>query len=413
MTSSQPERRGQDQTYPWHGFLGSRSWASPKKTQHCEEDARPGYQTVKAHEYEDSAEVLHEKVQLLAELLTRSENCLVYSGAGLSTSSGIGDYATKSGTKFAAKKISGFSAQPTLAHRALTALHREGLVQHWVQQNHDGLPQKAGLPQECLNEIHGAWYDPTNPVVPMKGSLRGDLYEDLVQWEHRADLTLSVGTSMCGMNADRVFTTVSEKSISEWKKRGTRGAPDRRHWLGGVIIGIQQTQYDSLACLHIFSRIDRVMDLLLKALSIDTPSNTPYTPDIPSEFLLNPGRFLVNYDHRGRLLRPADDEEDEAAGGESSNNTRRTVLDLREGSRVRMVSGPYEGDEGVVTGQGQQGHYRIEFTHTLDYRNCKQVAPYRMLHILGSWYVEAAVKGTLAEIPVVNVQTRGGKKVNS
>lgn len=406
MTSYLLERRTKDEAYPWHGFLGSRSWAPPQKTQHCEEDARPGYQTVKAHEYEDSDEVLQEKVQLLAELMSKSENCLVYSGAGLSTASGIGDYATKSGTKFATKKTSGFAAQPTLAHRALVAMQREGLVQHWIQQNHDGLPQKAGLPQQCLNEIHGAWYDPTNPVVPMKGSLRGDLFEDLLQWEQRADLTLSVGTSMCGMNADRVFTTVSEKSISEWKKGGARGAHDRRHWLGGVIIGIQQTQYDSLACLHIFSRIDRVMDLLLKALNIDTPPNTCYTPDIAPEFLLSPGRFLVSYDHRGRLVHPAEEQEKGETRGDSRS---RTVLDLREGSRVQMVSGPYEGDEGVVTGQGQQGHYRIEFTHTLDYRNCKQVASYRMLHVLGSWYVEAAVKGTLSEIPVVNVQARGGK----
>jgi NAD-dependent SIR2 family protein deacetylase len=412
MTSNEPEGRAKDKAYPWHGFLASRSWAPPQKTQHCDEDARPGYQTVKAHEYEDSAEVLQEKVQLLADLMTKSENCLVYSGAGLSTASGIGDYATKSATKFAAKKLSGFAAQPTLGHRALAAMQREGFVQHWIQQNHDGLPQKAGLPQECLNEIHGAWYDPTNPVVPMKGSLRGDLFEDLVQWEHRADLTLSVGTSMCGMNADRVFTTVSEKSISEWKKRGARGAPDRRHWLGGVIIGIQQTQYDSLACLHIFSRIDRVMDLLLKALNIDTPHNTPYVPDIPSEFSLSPGRFLVSYNQRGHLVHPTEDEEEATAGGKTSKNTR-TVLDLREGSRVKMVSGPYEGDEGVVTGQGQQGHYRIEFTHTLDYRNCKQVAPYRMSHMLGSWYVEAAVKGTLPEIPVVNVPTRGEKSMKS
>ena len=47
-----------------------------------------------------------------------------------------------------------------------------------MQQNHDGLPQKAGYPQQHLNEIHGAWFDPTNPVVPMSGTLR----EDLMTW---------------------------------------------------------------------------------------------------------------------------------------------------------------------------------------------------------------------------------------
>ena len=57
---------------------------------------------------------------------------------------------------------------------------RLGLIEsrHWVQQNHDGLPQKAGYPQQHLNEIHGAWFDPSNPVVPMSGTLR----EDLMTW---------------------------------------------------------------------------------------------------------------------------------------------------------------------------------------------------------------------------------------
>ena len=31
------------------------------------------------------------------------------------------------------------------------------MLSFWVQQNHDGLPQKAGFPQWLLNEIHGSW----------------------------------------------------------------------------------------------------------------------------------------------------------------------------------------------------------------------------------------------------------------
>jgi hypothetical protein len=391
--------------YPWHGFLGNRSWAPPVKTQHCDVEARPGYQSEKAHEYEDEEDVLWEKVQLLADLIKKSRHCLIYSGAGLSTSSGISDYATKSNTKFApAKKKSGYAAQPTFAHRALVAMQQQGLIQHWVQQNHDGLPQKAGLPQHALNEIHGAWYDPSNPVVPMSGSLRGDLFQDLLLWEQRTDLTISVGTSMCGMNSDRVFTTVSKKSIGDLKKRGGAGEAEEGGGcvsLGGVIIGIQKTQYDSLACLHLFSRIDRVFDLLLLALEIDPPPCVVYSPDIPRECQLGPGRFLVRYDSKGqRLSRSSSSSDEDSPAG-------CTLLDLREGSRVMMVSGPYKGDRGVVTGRLAEeeggGHYRLEFTHTLDYRHqCEAVPPYRMTHILGSWYVEAAVKGTLSEIPIVN-----------
>merc|ERR1712078_397048 len=101
--------------------------------------------------------------------------------------------------------MSPYEAQPTFTHRALVALHEAGLVRYWVQQNHDGLPQKAGLPQSAINEIHGAWYDPSNPVVAMNGSLRSDLFKEMLEWEEKTDLTLSMGTSMCGMNSDRVF----------------------------------------------------------------------------------------------------------------------------------------------------------------------------------------------------------------
>lgn len=370
----------------WHGFLGSDTWPAPIKTAHCDEDARPGYHTEKAHEYADTEEVLREKVLLLAEMIKRSENCVVYSGAGLSTSSGIGDYATKSNSIESNKKkriVSGYAAQPSYGHRALVSIFKHGLIKYWVQQNHDGLPQKAGLPQEYINEIHGAWYDPTNPVVPMSGSLRSDLFTDMLKWEARSDLTISVGSSMCGMNADRVFTTVAEKSI---RQKQASSEPERA--LGGVIIGIQKTQYDNIACLHIFARIDEAMKLLLHALNIDNPCVVMYVPRVRPHQQLHDSKYIIQYDSNGKRR----------------INEHKNILDLNVGARVKMVSGPYKGDAGIVKERLGEGHYKIEFVHTLDYRANKNVPPYKMSHILGSWYIEAAVNGTLPEIPVVNVK---------
>lgn len=218
--------------------------------------------------------------------------------------------------------------------------------------------------------------------------------------------------------SDRVFTTVSEKSIAELKKRYkassssftamsatdnnvvTAGSHYQSQFLGGVIIGIQKTQYDHLACLHIFSRIDRVMELLLQALELELPSPAlTYTPEVARVHKLDPpGRFLVCYDRNGKLSA----NEEDIGARDGTEKCRRTILDLRVGSRVKMVSGPYAGDRGVVTGLTATGHYKLEFTHTLDYRQCETVAPYRMAHIMGCWYVEAAVKGTLPTIPIVN-----------
>jgi hypothetical protein len=212
MEIEQPNSSSSSSNLIWHGLLGNNRWQQPTKVVDCDLDARPGYASVQAHEYEDDPIVLRQKVQFLAYLLTQSRNCIIYTGAGISTASGIGDYATKSKTKFSNQKLkSHLLARPTLAHRVLVAMYHQGLVKRWVQQNHDGLPQKAGFPQHAINEIHGAWYDPTNPVVPMTGELRNDLQQDMYACEENSDLTIAIGTSMCGMNADRVFTTVSEK----------------------------------------------------------------------------------------------------------------------------------------------------------------------------------------------------------
>jgi NAD-dependent SIR2 family protein deacetylase len=78
-----------------------------------------------------------------------------------------------------------------------------------VQQNHDGLPQKAGFPQEKINEIHGSWYDPSNPVVKYSGTLHDKCYPWMEHDADTADLVLVLGTSLGGLNADQVATKAS------------------------------------------------------------------------------------------------------------------------------------------------------------------------------------------------------------
>ena len=73
----------------------------------------------------------------------------------------------------------------------------------WVQQNHDGLPQKAGYPQEDVYEVHGSWFDPSNPVVCYEGTMRGDLYGRLRRAAETADMVLVLGTSLSGLNSDQ------------------------------------------------------------------------------------------------------------------------------------------------------------------------------------------------------------------
>merc|ERR1719198_1862119 len=190
------------------------------------------------------------KVKQLAKLMRLSQHTVVYSGAGISASA-VGQAALSGVNKVG--WLNKTEAEPTRTHHALAVLGRAGWVHGWVQQNHDGLPQKAGFPQEAICEVHGSWYDPSNPVVKYSGSLKD--YE--CEWTERetthADLVLVMGTSLGGLFADQVAT--------ECAMRAVRGAA-----LGAVIINLQHTEQDDKMTLNCKGKSDDVLVRLLAEL---------------------------------------------------------------------------------------------------------------------------------------------------
>ncbi len=115
----------------------------------------------------------------LAELIAAARRILVFTGAGISTNSGIPDYRGPSGqwktrdpvdyrdflTSEAARieywdqKSETWetmkAAQPNGVHRAVVELERAGRLAMVVTQNIDGLHEKAGTAPERLVELHG------------------------------------------------------------------------------------------------------------------------------------------------------------------------------------------------------------------------------------------------------------------
>jgi len=276
--------------------------------------------------------------------------------------------------------LSGLTAKPTLAHRVLTALHHAGKISHWVQQNHDGLPQKAGFPQHHLNEIHGAWFDPSNPVVPMSGTLRSDLCDVMYEYEAKTDLSIALGTSLCGMNADRMVTTPSRKFLKHRNVKQNKS-------LGSVIIGLQQTQCDHICSLRIFSKIDDVMALLAEEMKLDVPTETPvYKCDksVQPAFDL----FLVPYDKNGNRTKQGT-----------------SMWDLRDGAQVVVNGGPGVGFTGTVVGKTADGHYRISLPCIRE--GSPDHGKGLVTYLLGSWWVQQAVEGLATTLPVVNKPEEG------
>jgi len=163
-----------------------------------------------ASEFSDTPAALRTKIKLLASLIRASTKTVVYTGAGISAS--VVGQAALSGTNKTGWKAT-TTAQPTPTHHGLSRLCSEGLIHSWIQQNHDGLPQKAGVPQHIMNEIHGSWYDPSNPVVKYTGSLSERLEPGMRDDARTADLVLVLGTSLSGLNADQCASLPASRSL--------------------------------------------------------------------------------------------------------------------------------------------------------------------------------------------------------
>lgn len=122
-----------------------------------------------------------ELLDQVANWIQEANRVVVFSGAGISTDSGIPDFRGPNGlwtTNPLAEKTStlsfylndpavrkvawegrvrtfGGTAQPNAGHHAVTALHRAQKLHAVVTQNVDGLHQAAGLDDDMVVEVHG------------------------------------------------------------------------------------------------------------------------------------------------------------------------------------------------------------------------------------------------------------------
>jgi NAD-dependent deacetylase len=115
----------------------------------------------------------------LVELIRGADQILIFTGAGISTNSGIPDYRGPQGVwktkepvlyqdfmssdaarrEYWAQKAEGWTsfrdAEPNETHAAIVSLERAGKIAAVVTQNIDGLHEKAGTSRELLVELHG------------------------------------------------------------------------------------------------------------------------------------------------------------------------------------------------------------------------------------------------------------------
>ncbi|UCE46915.1 MAG: Sir2 family NAD-dependent protein deacetylase, partial [Phycisphaerales bacterium] len=125
------------------------------------------------------SDAISRSIELISREIVESKYFIAFTGAGISTESGIPDYRSKGGIwdKFQPVYIDEFmssrdarvkywkrkaqlypdlvKAQPNAAHNGLAELYRLGLLKTIITQNIDGLHQKAGVPDDAVVELHG------------------------------------------------------------------------------------------------------------------------------------------------------------------------------------------------------------------------------------------------------------------
>jgi NAD-dependent SIR2 family protein deacetylase len=106
---------------------------------------------------------IEDYIETIARLILESRHTVAFTGAGISTDSGIPDYRGPDGVW--TRRDAGLPAprwrvapgqvKPNASHLALVELQRLGKLQFLITQNTDNLHRRSGIRTETLAELHG------------------------------------------------------------------------------------------------------------------------------------------------------------------------------------------------------------------------------------------------------------------
>ena len=220
------------------------------------------------------------KILKLAQWLYESRYTVVFTGAGISTESGLPDFRGPDGVWTRRDKglpprsmsKSWDAVEPNSGHLAILELQKIGKLKFLISQNVDNLHLKSGIQSELLAELHGNMtkqrcalcektYDFSAGVLVCDcgGSLASSVV-DFGQPLPQKDLSLSFGhSSQCDLFIVVGSSLVVTPAADMPKEALTAGAKL-------VIINHGETPLDSLAHLRFHEKIGEVLPRTVKRL---------------------------------------------------------------------------------------------------------------------------------------------------
>ncbi|XP_078162977.1 sirtuin 1 isoform X2 [Carex rostrata] len=225
-------------------------------------------------------------------LESKSKHLVAFTGAGISTSSGIPDFRgpkgvwtlQQSGEGIPNASLPFHRAMPSLTHMALVELERSGVLKFVISQNVDSLHLRSGIPREKLAELHGNSFmevcsscgkeyirDFEIETIGLKKTSRrcsepsclSKLKDTVLDWEDALpDKEMDLAQKHCSA-ADLVLCLGTSLQITP-----ACNFPFRCLKNGGrvVIVNLQSTPKDKKASLVIHGLVDKVMEEVMRIL---------------------------------------------------------------------------------------------------------------------------------------------------
>ena len=236
----------------------------------------------------------------LAELIRSRQPCVVLTGAGVSTESGIPDFRSATGIwaqydpmevasiwafrrdpervwEFYARRLTMLAeAQPNAAHLALAELERRGLVAAIVTQNIDTLHERAG--SRNVVEVHGSVRTASCPVCGVRVPLAEVVQRMPLPTCAACGAVLKPDVVMFGellpaREADRAFELAREAGLllvvgSSLEVHPIADLPEETLAAGGAlaIVNRGETPYDTAATLRLDASAGAVLPAVVEAL---------------------------------------------------------------------------------------------------------------------------------------------------
>jgi NAD-dependent deacetylase len=243
-----------------------------------------------------------------ADILARSKELVILTGAGISTESGIPDFRSPGGiwTKYDPAEFTYQNfvanrahrerywqmsldihpvlagAEPNAAHYAVAELERQGRLRALVTQNIDGLHQRAGSSPESMIEIHGTALEVLCLSCEDR-TRRDEVQARVVSGEKIPDCklcggilkpaTISFGQAMPERETALAFAHAESCDAflvigSSLVVHPAASLPVRAAECGAplVIVNLEPTPYDRLAVVVLHGKAGETMTALLSAM---------------------------------------------------------------------------------------------------------------------------------------------------